>query len=108
MTGAELLSVIRQRRETRHDAAAQRARIETMNRFVDRPLALLFRYIAMRDTSHLMILICVVAAVACALASRYVIRNLIDSPSPGRQHEALVAASDQTGVQAVVCMTCDG
>nr|WP_318228096.1 ABC transporter ATP-binding protein [Paraburkholderia terrae]MDW3660646.1 ABC transporter ATP-binding protein [Paraburkholderia terrae] len=62
-----------------------------MNRFVDRPLALLFRYIARRAPSHLVILISIVAAVACALASQYAIRNLIDSLGHGRQHEALIA-----------------
>ena len=64
--------------------------VEGLALFADRPLALLLRYIARRTISHALILVSVLAAVACALASQYAIKNLIDSLGTGRSHPAVI------------------
>lgn len=74
---------------TRRRRAADR-RVETLAAFADRPMGLLLRYIARHALSHAFILISVVLAVACALASQYAIKSLIDFLGVGRSHPWLV------------------
>ncbi|RFU49629.1 ABC transporter ATP-binding protein [Paraburkholderia sp. DHOC27] len=70
--------------------ARRRARSREMSRYAGKPLKLLWRYIARRKVSHLIVLLSVLAAVGCALASQYGIKNLVDSLPSGRTHPAIV------------------
>lgn len=70
--------------------ARRRARSREMSRYAGKPLRLLWRYIARRKISHLIVLLSVFAAVGCALASQYGIKNLIDALPSGRAHPAIV------------------
>jgi ATP-binding cassette subfamily B protein len=70
------------RRHIRH--ARRRARSRAMSRYAGKPLSLLWRYIARRKVSHLIVLTSVVAAVGCALAAQYGIKNLVDALPSGR------------------------
>ena len=70
--------------------ARRRARSREMSRYAGKPLRLLWRYIARRKVSHLIVLLSVIAAVGCALASQYGIKNLIDALPSGRAHPAIV------------------
>jgi ATP-binding cassette subfamily B protein len=76
------------RRHIRH--ARRRARSRAMSRYAGKPLSLLWRYIARRKVSHLIVLTSVVAAVGCALAAQYGIKNLVDALPSGRAHPANV------------------
>jgi ATP-binding cassette, subfamily B, bacterial len=76
------------RRHIRH--ARRRARSSEMSRYAGKPMALLWRYIARRKVSHLIVLVSVLAAVGCALASQWGIKNLVDALPSGRTHPAIV------------------
>ncbi|SIO53617.1 ABC transporter ATP-binding protein [Paraburkholderia phenazinium] len=76
------------RRHIRH--ARRRARSSEMSRYAGKPMALLWRYIARRKVSHLIVLVSVLAAVGCALASQWGIKNLVDALPSGRTHPAVV------------------
>lgn len=64
--------------------------VEALSEFAHRPMSLLLRYIARHALSHALILVSIVAAVGCALASQYAIKSLIDSLGAGRSHQWLV------------------
>ena len=70
--------------------ARRRARSREMSRYAGKPLRLLWRYIARCKVAHLIVLLSVIAAVGCALASQYGIKNLIDALPSGRAHPAIV------------------
>ena len=46
--------------------------------FIDRPYAFMFRYIAMRPRTHAVILVAVLAAVTCSVATQYGVKYLVD------------------------------
>ena len=50
--------------------------------YAHRPLAFLFRYIRRHPVAHTIVLVSVLAAVGCALASQYAIKHLIDVLGP--------------------------
>ncbi len=54
--------------------------------YANRPLAFLFRYIRRHPVAHTIVLVSVLAAVGCALASQYAIKHLIDVLGQGRGH----------------------
>jgi ATP-binding cassette subfamily B protein len=57
-----------------------------LSRFAGRPLSLIWRYVARRKVAHGILLCSIVAAVGCALASQYAIRNLVDALPTGHSH----------------------
>jgi ATP-binding cassette, subfamily B, bacterial len=48
-------------------------------RYADRPLAFLGRYVRMRPTAHVAIVLAVLAAVACSVAAQYGVKLLVDT-----------------------------
>ena len=50
-------------------------------RYAGRPLAFTFRYIRLRPGSHLLILMAVLAAVACSVSTQYGVKYLVDTLS---------------------------
>lgn len=75
------LGLVGQRELRKRERATSR-----LSGYAARPLALLYCYVARRWLSHIVILVSVLAAVGCALASQYAIKGLIDSLSLGRTH----------------------
>jgi ATP-binding cassette subfamily B protein len=57
--------------------------MEDSCRYAGRPLAFIFRYIRLRPASHLIILIAVLAAVACSVSTQYGVKYLVDTLSGG-------------------------
>jgi ATP-binding cassette, subfamily B, bacterial len=55
--------------------------MEEFCRYAGRPLAFIFRYIRLRPASHLIILIAVLAAVACSVSTQYGVKYLVDTLS---------------------------
>jgi ATP-binding cassette, subfamily B, bacterial len=53
-------------------------------RYADHPLAFMFRYVRLRPGSHLLILIAVMAAVACSVSTQYGVKYLVDTLSGDR------------------------
>ncbi|NYH25706.1 ABC transporter ATP-binding protein [Paraburkholderia bryophila] len=64
----------------------RRRRSRVLSRYAGRPIRLIWRYVARHKFAHSVVLLSVVAAVGCALASQYGIRNLIDALASGRAH----------------------
>ncbi|MFM0627186.1 ABC transporter ATP-binding protein [Paraburkholderia xenovorans] len=64
----------------------RRRQSRALSRYAGRPIRLIWRYVARRKLAHAIVLASVVAAVSCALASQYGIRNLIDALPGGRAH----------------------
>lgn len=64
----------------------RRRRSRALSRYAGRPIRLIWRYVARHKFAHGVVLFSVVAAVGCALASQYGIRNLIDALPGGRAH----------------------
>ncbi|MBP0595404.1 ABC transporter ATP-binding protein [Paraburkholderia sp. LEh10] len=65
-------------------------RAKALARYAVNPVGLLFRYIGLHPSGHLLVLLCIVAAVGCSLGSQFAIRNLIDALPAGRTHLASV------------------
>ncbi len=68
------------------DTRGRRAKILAM--YSDRPIRLLLHYVGRHPLGHAGLFAAIVAAVACALASQFAIRNLIDTLPGGRAHPA--------------------
>ncbi|MBT2792776.1 ABC transporter ATP-binding protein [Paraburkholderia strydomiana] len=64
----------------------RKRRSRLLSRYAGRPLPLIWRYIARRKLAHGILLIAILAAVGCALASQYGIRNLVDALPDGHPH----------------------
>ncbi|MGI4812401.1 MAG: ABC transporter ATP-binding protein [Janthinobacterium lividum] len=76
-------------RSFEHLSVAERnARNAELSSYADRPLSFLFRYIRRHPWSHAVVMISVLSAVGCALASQYAIKHLIDVLGMGRQASA--------------------
>src|SRR5471032_2027652 len=71
---------------SRASRVRRRRRSRVLSRYAGRPIRLIWRYVARHKTAHSLVLVSVFAAVACALASQYGIRNLIDALPTGRAH----------------------
>ncbi|SFL36341.1 ATP-binding cassette, subfamily B [Bradyrhizobium sp. NFR13] len=59
--------------------------MDSLSGYAYRPFAFVMRYIRMRSASHLIILISVLAAVACSVGTQYGIKFLVDGLSSGPQ-----------------------
>jgi ATP-binding cassette subfamily B protein len=57
--------------------------MDSLSGYAYRPFAFVMRYIKMRSASHLVILISVLAAVACSVGTQYGIKFLVDGLSSG-------------------------
>ncbi|KZD20860.1 ABC transporter ATP-binding protein [Tardiphaga robiniae] len=57
--------------------------MDSLSGYAYRPFAFVMRYIRMRSASHLVILISVLAAVACSVGTQYGIKFLVDGLSSG-------------------------
>lgn len=68
----------------------QRRRSREIARYAGKPIRLLWRYVGRRKLAHAIVLASVLAAVGCALASQYGLRNLIDALPAGHAHPATV------------------
>lgn len=68
----------------------RRRRSRQMSRYAGKPVKLLWRYVVRHKISHVIVLTSVLAAVGCALASQYGIRNLIDALPAGHAHPSAV------------------
>ena len=65
-------------------------RSRVLSRYAGRPLALIWRYIARRKLAHGILLLSIFAAIGCALAAQYGIRNLVDALPDGHVHRERV------------------
>ncbi|MFM0340729.1 ABC transporter ATP-binding protein [Paraburkholderia fungorum] len=68
----------------------RRRQSREISRYAGRPIRLLWRYIGRRKIAHTVVLVSVLIAVGCALASQYGIKNLIDALPAGRAHPGTV------------------
>lgn len=75
---------------SRRRARRRGRRARLLETYAHRPLGLLRRYIGRRALYHAVILLSVFAAVVCALASQYAVKNLIDALGVGRAHPAVL------------------
>ena len=64
--------------------------MDQLSGYVHRPLQFVLRYLRRRPLSHLIILVTVVAAVACSVGTQYGVKYLVDCLSAGRDHAAQV------------------
>src|SRR5437763_2692090 len=60
--------------------------MDHLSGYARRPLAFVLRYLRHRLASHLVILTAVVAAVACSVGTKYVVKSLVDSLSAAPSH----------------------
>ncbi len=66
---------------------------DVLSGYACRPFAFVMRYLRQRMAAHVVILLCVVAAVACSVGTQYGIKNLVDGLSAGAAHAAAVWVS---------------
>jgi ATP-binding cassette subfamily B protein len=64
--------------------------MDQLSGYVHRPLQFVLRYLRRRPLSHLLILLTVVAAVACSVGTQYGVKYLVDCLSAGHDHAAQV------------------
>ena len=64
--------------------------MDHLSGYVHRPLQFVLRYLRRRPLSHLLIVVTVVAAVACSVGTQYGVKYLVDCLSAGRDHAAQV------------------
>src|SRR5207244_8860254 len=57
--------------------------MDQLSRYAHRPFPFVLRYLRRRLASHLVILTCVLAAVACSVGTQYGVKYLVDSLSAG-------------------------
>jgi ATP-binding cassette subfamily B protein len=57
--------------------------MDDAGRYADRPFAFIFRYVRLRPVSHAVIVIAVLAAVACSVTTQYGVKHLVDTLSLG-------------------------
>jgi ATP-binding cassette subfamily B protein len=58
--------------------------------YADRPFSFMLRYCRQRMASHLSILFCIVAAVACSVGTQYGVKSLVDALAYGSAHSGAV------------------
>ena len=71
-----------------NDTESSQARLHgeaTLARLRGRPMAFLFRYIAMHPTGHAVVLVSVLIAVGCSVSTQFGMKRLIDVVSMGQQ-----------------------
>ena len=64
--------------------------MDQLSGYAHHPFRFVLRYLRQRQTSHLAILLCVVAAVACSVGTQYGVKFLVDSLSRGPIHAEYV------------------
>src|SRR5687767_1664649 len=57
--------------------------MDSLSAYAHRPFAFVLRYLRQRLASHVVILACVVAAVACSVGTQYGVKSLVDGLSEG-------------------------
>jgi ATP-binding cassette subfamily B protein len=60
--------------------------MDQLSGYAHRPFPFVLRYLRQRPVSHLVILLCVVAAVACSVSTQYGVKFLVDCLSVGPGH----------------------
>src|SRR5262249_42997110 len=60
--------------------------MDQLSGYAHHPFRFVLRYLRQRPASHLVILTCVVAAVACSTGTQYGVKFLVDSLSAGPSH----------------------
>jgi len=60
--------------------------MDQLSGYAHRPFPFVLRYLRQRRASHLVILLCVVAAVACSVGTQYGVKFLVDCLSVGPGH----------------------
>jgi ATP-binding cassette, subfamily B, bacterial len=60
--------------------------MDQLSGYAHRPFPFVLRYLRQRPLSHLVILSCVVGAVACSVGTQYGVKFLVDSLSAGPEH----------------------
>ncbi|KAH2810130.1 hypothetical protein KXV85_005582, partial [Aspergillus fumigatus] len=63
--------------------------MDQLSGYARRPFAFVLRYLRRRWVSHLVILVAVVAAVACSVGTQYGVKSLVDSLSVGASHNGV-------------------
>jgi ATP-binding cassette, subfamily B, bacterial len=66
------------------------AHIDNLSGYADRPFPFVMRYLRRRFGSHLLILLAVVAAVACSVCTQYGVKYLVDALAAGPDHSGSV------------------
>ena len=64
--------------------------MDSLSGYAHRPFAFVLRYLRQRLASHVVILTCVVAAVACSVGTQYGVKYLVDGLSAGPDRAASV------------------
>jgi ATP-binding cassette subfamily B protein len=64
--------------------------MDTLSGYAYRPFAFVLRYLKQRRVSHLAIVLCVVAAVACSVGTQYGVKYLVDGLSAGPSQSSSV------------------
>ncbi len=60
--------------------------MDDLCQYADRPTSFLLRYVKLQPVAHFIIVICVLAAVACSVSTQFGIKFLVDSLSKGVGH----------------------
>ncbi|HTJ01882.1 MAG TPA: ABC transporter ATP-binding protein, partial [Methylovirgula sp.] len=60
--------------------------MDDLSGYANRPFAFVMRYFRQRSAAHAVILLCVVAAVACSVGTQYGVKSLVDALSNGPGH----------------------
>ncbi|HEY2022060.1 ABC transporter ATP-binding protein [Paraburkholderia sp.] len=80
------MDTINQGANDRASRVRRKRKSRVLSRYAGRPLALMWRYIARHKLAHAILLLTIFAAIGCALAAQYGIRNLIDALPDGHAH----------------------
>jgi ATP-binding cassette subfamily B protein len=64
--------------------------MDNFSGYANRPFAFVIRYFRQRSASHVVILLCVVAAVACSVGTQYGVKSLVDALAYGPAHSGAV------------------
>lgn len=91
--GKGIMELVEQRDRGRARRVRGRRRSRVLSRYAGQPIRLIWRYVARHKVAHAIIVVSVLGAVGCALASQYGIRNLIDTLPHGRAHPGSVVAA---------------
>ncbi len=57
--------------------------MDNLSGYANRPFAFVLRYLRQRRSSHIVIVLSVVAAVACSVGTQYGVKSLVDGLSAG-------------------------
>ncbi len=74
--------------------------MDNLSGYAHRPFAFVLRYLRQRRSSHIVILLSVVAAVACSLGTQYGVKALVDGLSAGTSHAGSVWLALVDGLSA--------